>query len=171
MDNFVIAVGTDSSQKIGYINEVLEEIGLKAKIISSKVSSGVSDQPVSENDTLKGSINRAREALLKTKQADIGLGLEVGYNLNLNKDYEIFCYCTIMDKNDLLISACSSRYLLPEFHQQKLKNNLYLGDYVREYFKKSEHPAVQFVAEMVRGRKPFIIEACRNALLSYLNKD
>lgn len=46
----VIAVGTTYSQKIKYLRLVLNDIGIKADIIPTKVESGVSDQPISEEE-------------------------------------------------------------------------------------------------------------------------
>ncbi len=165
-----IAVGSASSQKVGYLREVLAEIGIKAEIIPKEVKSGVSEQPLCEAETKKGAINRAKEALRQTPEADFGLGIEVGYHLNKEGKYEMFCCASIVDKNSFAQSCFSSRFLLPCFHQEILKEGKYLGEFVREYKREINEPVTNYVRELVRGRKPLISEAARNVLLIYLEE-
>lgn len=163
-----IALGTASLQKIGYLREVLAEIGIKAEIIPKEVKSGVSEQPLCEAETKKGSINRAKEALRQTPEADFGLGMEVGYHLNKEGKYEMFCCASVVDKNSFAQSCFSSRFLLPCFYQEILEEGKYLGEFVREYKREINEPVTNYVRELVRGRKPLISEAARNILLAYL---
>lgn len=167
----IIAVGTTYSQKIEYLQFVLDEIGIKANIIPIKVKSGVPEQPLSEDETLRGSVNRAREALKKTPKADFGLGIEVGYHPDKQGNYEMLCCASIIDENNVIESCFSSRFILPEFHQNVLKKGKYLGEYVRKYKKESNEAVTNYIRELVRGRKPLIIEATRNALLTYLERN
>jgi len=169
-DALKIAVGTLSSQKIEYLKEVLDEIGIKANILPQKAKSGVSNQPVSEDETLKGSVNRAKEALKLHPTASFGLGIEVGYHPDKDGNYEMFCCTSIFDKNNFIRSCFSSKFLLPEFHQKILKKGKYLGEFVRKYKKEVNEPLINYVRELVKDRKPLIIEATRNALLSYLEQ-
>lgn len=166
-----IAVGTTYSQKIEYLRLVLEDIGIKARIIPTKVESGISEQPISEEETRRGSINRAKEALKANPGADFGLGIEVGYHANKQGNYEMFCCTSIVGKNNFIQTCFSGRFLLPSFHQQILKEGKYLGEYVREYKKGVNEPVVNYIRELVRGRRPLIMEATRNALLIYLEKN
>jgi len=163
-----IALGTTSLQKIGYLREVLEEIGITAEIIPQEVKSGVSEQPLSEAETKKGSLNRAKEALKQAPEADFGLGIEVGYQPNKEGQYEIFCSASVVDRNNFSLSCFSSRFLLPSFYQKILREGKYLGEFVREYKKGINEPVANYVREFIRGRKPLISEAVRNVLLIYL---
>lgn len=163
-----IALGSASSQKVGYLREVLVEIGIKAEIIPKEVKSGVSEQPLCEAETKKGAVNRAKEALRQTPEADFGLGMEVGYHLNKEGKYEMFCCASIVDKNSFAQSCFSSRFLLPLFHQEILKKGKYLGEFVREYKREINEPVTNYVRELIRGRKLLISEATRNVLLAYL---
>lgn len=176
MKTLKIAVGTTSEQKIGYLKEVLDEIGVRAEIIPVDVKSGVSDQPITEEETQTGSINRAKLAFEKTKDVDFGIGIEVGYHKNKqsfllpdkNEDFEMFCCSSIFGKGQAVASCFSSRFLLPDFHQQILKENKFLGEYVRSYKEEIDEPVVNYIRELVRGRKPLIVEATRNVLLQFL---
>lgn len=163
-----IAVGTVSEQKIKYLKEVLDDIDIKAEIVPQEVTSDVSDQPITQEETQEGSINRAKKSFTKTKDADFGIGIEVGYHKDTKNNYEMFCCTSIVDTNGFASSCFSSRFLLPEFHQKILKENKKLGEHVREYKKEIDKPITNYVRELVRGRKPLIIEATRNVLLNYL---
>ena len=168
MDKIIISVGTNSEKKIDYLCEVLKEIGINAEIIPNKVASDVSDQPISDEETLTGSINRAKKALQTNSHADCGLGIEVGYQKNKNEHYEIFCYATIVDKEKNKISCCSSKFLLPKFHREKVENNLNLCEYLDQFLKESNKSEENYFKDLIDTRKPFIIESVRNCILQYL---
>lgn len=171
MKSLNIAVGTTYDQKINYLKEVLAELGVEANIFPAKVESGVSEQPMSSEETKQGSINRAKEALRKIREADFAIGIEVGYDLNEDKKYEMFCWASIVDKEGNTISHISHRFLLPKFHEEILKKNLYLSDYVREYLKISNDNLTKYVGEIIQWRKPFITIAIKHALIRYLKRE
>jgi non-canonical (house-cleaning) NTP pyrophosphatase len=164
-----IALGSMSEQKINFVKDILGEIRIISKLISVSVDSGVAGQPMTESETLQGSLNRARRALSKKRSADIGLGIEVGYQRNINGDCEMFCYSSVVNRKKKEISAVSSKFLLTEFHQLKLKNNKQISRYISNYLLKNKRdPTIRYIREMVIYRKPFIKESVRNAMLSYL---
>ncbi|KXK09203.1 MAG: Bifunctional protein HldE [Microgenomates bacterium OLB22] len=166
-----ITVGTTSDQKLGYLAEVLDEIGIKAQLLPTEVSSDVSDQPLTYEETERGSANRAEAALKHHPGADIAIGIEVGYHPSDNRDYEMFCIATIIHHDKSKWTCSSSRFLLPLYHQDILKQDKPLGEYVCHYMQDSVDPATAYIRELVRGRKPLIYEAVRNVLLQYLLKD
>jgi len=136
----------------------------------ANVSSGVSDQPTSSKETKKGSINRAKNALAKSKKTVFSLGIEVGYALNHQRDYEMFCWATIIDNEGRQISVRSHKLLLPTFHQKILKENKYLGEFVRQYLDESPGELEQHIGIIIRDRKPFIQTAVKSAILNYFIK-
>jgi cytidyltransferase-like protein len=166
-----IAVGTTSNQKLSYLVEVLHEIGIKAQLLPAEVSSDVSEQPLTSEETVSGSINRAEAALSHHPGVDFAIGIEVGYHPNNNGDYDMFCCATIVDHDKFNQTCSSSRFLLPLYHQDILKQDKPLGKYVGDYMKDELDPATAYIRELVRGRKPLIIEAVRNVLLQYIQKD
>jgi len=171
MKTLKIALGTTYEQKISCLREVLDDLGIKAEVIPMEVKSGISSQPLTSAETKKGSINRAREAFRKVDRADLGLGIEVGYEKNSQGKYEILCWTTIVDKKDNQISAQSHRFLLPKFHQHILKKKQFLGDYVRDYYQNNDDKAIQYLGKMIRHRKSFMVNALYNALIHYLKKE
>ena len=172
MEKLKIAVGTTSEQKGEYLKEVLDELKIKADLIMSQARSGVAEQPKTTEETELGSQNRAREALSKNSEADFAIGIEVGYNKNSRKDYEMFCWVTIVDKNDYQVSSQSYKFLLPRYHQELLNKDLYVGDNLDGYLKNdSNNYTKKYIDEVVRYRKPFITTALKNALVGYMNRE
>jgi len=165
-----IAVGTKSKQKIAFLQEVLNEMQIVADLESFDVSSDVSDQPKKSKETKLGSINRAKKALALSPGSDFSLGIEIGYQRNLNGDYKILCWATLIDKDGKQISSQSHKLLLPSFHQQILKENKYLGDFVRQYLEENPDPLSQHIGIIIRDRKPFIQTAVKTALINYFVK-
>jgi len=169
MNQIIIAIGTTSKQKIEYLEELLTEIGLNAIILPTKVSSKISEQPLTKEETTIGSINRAKEAIKENKEANLGLGIEVGYHKNKG-NYEIFCCASILDKKNKSISACSHFFKLPENYQEKIKSGKYLGDHLDGYLQEKDGKVKRYIENMLRKRKPFITEACRSVLLQYFSE-
>ena len=91
MEKLTIAIGTTSDQKIKYLREVLKESKIKAHLIPVQTESRVSDQPKTTEETKQGSINRAKSAFGKIKEANFAIGIEVGYHKDKNSLYEMFC--------------------------------------------------------------------------------
>lgn len=166
-----IAVGSTSKQKLKYLKKVLADIGIKTKLISVEVSGGIAEQPKTQKETKTGSQGRAEAALKKVPLADFAIGIEVGYHQNKKGKYEMFCCTTIVDSNNFVESCYSSKFLLPAFHQKVLKENKYLGEYVRKYKKEVNKPSTNYVRQLITDREPLITEAIRNTLLRYLDKE
>jgi len=165
-----IAVGTASSQKIAYLEEVLKELELEFSLLPFEVSSGISDQPLSNKETKKGSMNRAKNALSKTNDCDFAIGIEVGYHPNKKSEYKMFCYTTIIDSKGKKVSARSHQLLLPDFYQKLLKENKYLSNYVDQYLLENQNPPYKQLAIILKTRKPLIQTAIKTAILNYSTK-
>ena len=72
-----VVVGSTNPVKIAAVRAVLERVGARARVDGIAVASGVSDQPVGDDETIRGATQRARAVLAQT-DADFGVGLEGG---------------------------------------------------------------------------------------------
>ena len=70
-----IVIGSKNPAKIQAVQNVFQTDN--AEFISIDAPSGVSEQPFSDEETIQGAINRAKNAL-KIGEGDIGIGLEGG---------------------------------------------------------------------------------------------
>lgn len=166
---YVIAVGTTSKQKLCFVESILEQMKLNYTLVPIEVESGVSEQPLSSDETRKGSLNRAKNALFQCSMADFALGIEIGYQLNQNEMYEVHCWTSIVDTKGNEISQASHYFLLPTYHQQILLENKALGDYVGRYVEQNQNdPMKFFLGRLLQDREVFIHTATREALIQYL---
>lgn len=166
--NYRIALGTTSVQKIGYLEKELVDLGLKYELRPVDVPSGVSDQPMTDEETRSGSSNRAQGAFKASVDCDFGMGIEVGYDQN-GEGYDIFCWVTIFDSNGNHLSHKSEHVVLPDFHVRTLRDGKYLGDHVQIYLDKVTTEEERRIGESLKTREPFIREAIRRSLQDYLS--
>ena len=72
-----VVVGSTNPVKIAAVRVVLERIGARARVDGIAVASGVRDQPVGDDETIRGATQRARAVLAET-DAEFAVGLEGG---------------------------------------------------------------------------------------------
>ena len=72
-----VVVGSTNPVKIAAVRAVLDRVGARARVDGVAVASGVSDQPLGDDETIRGATQRARSVLAQT-DADFGVGLEGG---------------------------------------------------------------------------------------------
>lgn len=73
-----VGVGSQNQVKVGAVKKVFERLGMDVEIISFKAPSGVSDQPMSREETIQGAYNRAKWVLDNHPDVDLAFGLEGG---------------------------------------------------------------------------------------------
>ncbi len=73
---------------IGGLKSMVPELKLIAEPVV--VPSGVADQPLSDEETLTGAINRVENAYIAYPQADLWIGIEGG---TTTIDQQISCIC------------------------------------------------------------------------------
>ena len=170
MEKIKIAVGTTSEYKLGFLKEVLRELKIEenVELFPFKAQSKVSDQPITDKETKKGSINRAKAALKHIKEAECSLGIEAGYHKNKEGKFEIFSYSTIIDRKNNKISCISHKFPLPKFHHEKVEANQQLCEHVEAYYKDTRHPVKRYLGEMIDSRKLLLQDSMRQALLRYI---
>jgi len=108
----IIAVGTKNPAKIRAVNNSVSLFFPETKIIAVDVSSGISEMPTTEEESLKGAFNRAKEALDKT-DADIGIGLE-GHTTETKYGMLLLGLVVAMNKNGKYRIGHNGGILLPE---------------------------------------------------------
>jgi inosine/xanthosine triphosphatase len=104
------------------------------QFISIDVPSGVNDQPFSDEETIRGAINRAVGAL-KQGNGDIGIGLEGG--VHETSHGLLLCNWGALAANDREpVIAGGARFLLPEEVAARLRAGEELGPVMDDYTKK-----------------------------------
>lgn len=127
-----IAIGTKNRAKIQAVKNVF---GADADIIGIDVPSGVSEQPFSDEETITGAINRAKEAIVKTSRP-IGIGLEGG--VTETPFGLVLCNwgAIVVEGEQKPFIAGGARILLPEVISERLRKGEELGPVMAEFCKK-----------------------------------
>lgn len=166
----LISIGTTSASKEKYVREALIELGITdADLAMHEVSSGVSDQPLSSEETRLGAGNRARAALAACPEAAIAIGVEVGYERSSAGKFGMLAWAVIFN-GETLTEYRSHVFPLPRFHNEVIKQGGYLGDRVRAYVQDARSDIGKKLGMVLVERDTVIKTALYHALLIFFNK-
>ncbi|MBL4951920.1 DUF84 family protein [Neobacillus sp. OS1-32] len=127
-----IVIGSKNPAKIAAVKNSFSHQA--AEFCSLDIPSGVSEQPFSDEETIKGAINRAEGALLEGN-GDIGIGLEGGVQ-ETSYGLLICNWGALAAPGKEPIIAGGARILLPEEVVGRLRAGKELGPVMEEYAKK-----------------------------------
>ncbi|WP_226583977.1 DUF84 family protein [Halobacillus litoralis] len=149
-----IYVGSQNPTKIDSVKHVFPEM----EIIGMEVESKVAAQPFSDEETLEGAINRARECASQSK-AHLGIGLEGGV-MEIEDDLYLCNWGALVDNKENVYTASGARILLPEEIKADLEKGKELGDVMDVYadkhdVRKKEGAIGIFTNGMVRREEMF----------------
>lgn len=162
-----IAIGTASSYKLNAIKVALHKLDFDFHASNFAVESEVSEQPHGKGETKTGAINRAKNALKEANSADIGLGVEFGYE----PDGDIFrmvCWAAIVTKDGKIYSEHSSSLELPQELKTALIEDRDISKLVEGYYQKFEECELDRSFKRYLTKRSVIAEAVINATMRYL---
>lgn len=131
--NFVI--GSMNKAKVEAAESMIFDYDPYAFIQATSVSSGVSAQPMTDEETMNGAINRAVNVQKEYPNA-IGIGLEGGVK-KLGSTYYICNWGALMLPDGHLITAGGAQIPLPDEIARELANGKELGPVIEQYFKQN----------------------------------
>jgi inosine/xanthosine triphosphatase len=123
----LVSIGTKNKAKTAAITNVLNQYFEEVQYIPIDVSSDVSDQPLSDEETRQGAINRALNALSQTG-ADLNFGLEGGVRM-----IDGSMYCCNWLKDGTVITAAGALFLLPNEIANEIHAGKELGPVMDEF--------------------------------------
>ena len=113
----IIAVGSSNPVKLQAIETVLQDYPQleEASIHSYNVSTDVSDQPMTLNETIRGAKNRAKKSFEACGNCKFGIGIESGLMVvkEAKSGYMEFTVCSIYDGKNFYLGH-SSAYEMPK---------------------------------------------------------
>lgn len=146
MNNIRVAIGSKNPVKIEAVKEAFAKVWTdqKFEFIGVEVPSGVPDQPMSDEESIKGATTRASNAF-KSQDADFGVGLEGG----LQKIGERWFDCgwiVVVDKKGKMGVGSSLRLEAPAKMMELIQQGIELGKVNDIFFKKenSKHDQGHF---------------------------
>tara|TARA_Y100000994_G_C15558043_1_gene387062 strand:+ start:195 stop:713 length:519 start_codon:yes stop_codon:yes gene_type:complete len=129
----------------------------------------VSDQPMSNDETLKGANNRLQN--IQHLEADYLVSIEGGVDL-LDSNYEAFAWIIISDKNKVG-KAKTATFPLPSKISHLIKDGYELGDADDMVFKRSnskqKNGAIGILTDDIIDRTEYYYHAIILALIPFIN--
>lgn len=124
-------LGSENQAKKRAVVHIVERYMENSTISSVSVPSGVSAQPMSEEETRQGAINRSITAAKKA----FGIGLEGG--VHMIGDTMYLCnWGALTTPEGKTFTAAGAQIPLPEELADEIRHGTELGDAVDSYFKK-----------------------------------
>ncbi|PFG05034.1 inosine/xanthosine triphosphatase [Bacillus sp. es.034] len=126
-----IAIGTTNPAKVQAIQKAFEEQYKEVQFQYLKTHSHVSEQPMTDQETIEGALNRAKN-VLKATDSDAGIGLEGGVSESL---YGMFVcnWGALVDRQGNEIIGGGARISLPNEISRELKAGKELGPLMDKY--------------------------------------
>jgi len=159
-----IILGSTSEQKIKIIKDLISD----AEIVPVSVESGITDQPLDEETTIRGSINRAQNAIIAHNDAfDFSIGLEGGLSF-INGLYNLVCVVSIVDDKGRVHVGVSKKLPLPRSVSLEIENGKQFGEVIRGYEKEiKEITKLKSLVEELISRQGSFKEAISSAYLQF----
>ena len=109
----IVAVGSQRKSKQEAVRRAFAHYYTDFEVVGTACGSGVSDQPLTDGETIRGAINRAKCALA---HGDIGVGIEAGLKKvpEAPTGYLNTTWCAIMDKSGFLTIGSSPDFEYPK---------------------------------------------------------
>ncbi|QUS54290.1 inosine/xanthosine triphosphatase [Pseudovibrio brasiliensis] len=102
-------------------------------LVSASVPSGVADQPMSDEETCQGAVQRAENALEAEADADFGVGLEGGI-CELHGIAYTFAWMVVISREGQVSASRSMLLPLPDKVMQLVRSGVELGHAIDEIF-------------------------------------
>jgi len=170
-----VVIASKNPVKIQAVKNGFEKMFPKEifEFIGVSVLSNVSDQPLSNKETLLGAINRANNACKEIKEADFWVGIEGGVE-EMGEELEDFSWVVV--KSPLQYGkAKTGSFYLPNGISNLIKQGKELGDAIDIVFSRSnakqQNGAVGLLTGDIIDRTSFYTEAVVLALIPFKNSD
>ena len=170
-----IIVGSQNPVKIRAVESAFEQVFPQTlfQISGCEAISGVSDQPMSDGETLLGAQNRADDCQRQHPEADYWVGLEGGCQFE-GDALEAYAWMVIRTQNQVG-KARTAAFILPNAVAQLVRQGLELGDADDQVFgqknSKQRGGAVGLLTRNIIDRQSYYEHALILALIPFLHTD
>lgn len=165
-----IYFGSLSEIKINTLEEYLKTEPEVFSVLAKNIDSGVSSQPMSENITIKGALNRAKGVRVNHLDG-LSLGVEVGL-VEIDSAFFFFAVSALIDLEGVEYLGISRKIPLPKSFYKKIKNGEEFAVISRDYLSDTRDKDLGFdyKNELVT-RKKVLIESMESVFWLYKNRD
>jgi len=127
MGKIRIIVGSKNPVKIEAVKNTFSKYFKNIEIIGINVESKVPDQPKSDEETIKGAINRATHCLLKDNEAAFGIGMEGGLE-RIGDNLYAFAWIAIKSGEGKIGLGRTASFALPPRIRKLIESGKELGE-------------------------------------------
>ena len=170
-----IIVASENEVKINAARIGFESVFDDLCVINGvRVESGISDQPLSDDETLTGAANRAMNAQKAIPEADFWIGMEGGIETRDDMFFS-FAWVVIVGPDEVIGKARTGGFFLPETISSLIKQGKELGEADDIVFGKPNSKkgvgAVGLLTKSVIDRQRYYAHAVVLALIPFLNRE
>jgi inosine/xanthosine triphosphatase len=137
----IIFVGSTNPVKLNATTVAASETWPEVSAIGYEVESQVSDQPMTDEETKTGAINRARAVLrkgLSDQKFDasevLGVGLEGGVFIDGKGEMWTTVWAAVVDKDNQLFVANGARFPVPKIVADRIEQGKEMGPIMASFF-------------------------------------
>ncbi|KAK4457868.1 Maf/Ham1 [Cladorrhinum samala] len=155
----------------GFAN-MFSKDGSRFTVKGVSVASGVPEQPMTDDETLQGALNRVQNAREAEPEADYWVGIEGGVNPHRGS-LESFAWVVVTDKTGRTGKARTAAFYLPEEVAKLVRDGMELGPADDLVFgrqnSKQKNGAVGLLTDDAVTRKDIYVQAVTMALIPFKN--
>lgn len=136
-----VIIGSKNPAKYMAVQRTISEMDMENwETVAMDAESGVSKQPLSDQETIDGALHRARQALEKCDEAEFAIGLEGGVVLDSDPAFTVMVcnWGALVAKGGEEFIAGGARIPLPESFKGELMAGRELGDLMDEYCQRKD---------------------------------
>ncbi|MEA0555465.1 DUF84 family protein [Lysinibacillus irui] len=131
-----IAIGTTNKAKTEAVEVIARKYFEDAIFTHVKAASEVSEQPISNEETRLGAMNRAKNAMV-TSGAQLAFGLEGGVT-EIDDDMYVCNWGALAVADGTVFTAAGAQIILPKEIAQEIKAGGELGPIMEQYTKRRD---------------------------------
>ena len=162
-----VAVGSSNRVKVEAVREVMESVYGSVRVYSVDAKSGVPDQPF-EDETHRGAINRAKEAL---GDRDLSVGIEAGV-FEMYGELMDIQHCAIIDQKGKITIGMGSGFAYPKEIADLVRGGLTVGQAVDKVYEKNatghSEGAIGILSKGIMDRKELTKQSVLAAMIPRL---
>lgn len=170
-----VVIGSKNPAKVSAVKSAFKEVfpKTKFKFKSVAVNSGVSRQPLTEEETMQGAMNRVEGCEQMFPESDYWVGLESGVEPE-NRDYLLVEWVFVLNKKGELGKGRALSFLLPTKMSKDISDGFSIGDSNDKFFNKDNTGdgvgLVGTLTNEIITREKSSKDACIIALIRFINK-
>lgn len=170
-----IIIASKNPIKIQAVHDGFSEIfpGWNIETLGIGVPSEVSDQPMGDEETFTGALNRAKNAQKEMPEADFWVGVEGG-NIRHGEEMEVMAWVVVLSK-DKIGKARTAGFFLPQKIVELINQGYELGHADDIVFKldnsKQKMGSAGLLTDGVMNRLRFYVPAVILALIPFFKDD